>query len=374
MDEGFNDASIQNMRKAQLSKIEQTTKERVRDFKTRIDDLYKSAYGRDAAASQDAAVVRLRGSLKKEVFLRGIRLNIRKILWSKLEMDDTFEMIVAKAQNCEHAVDLQRETEESEPHKRLGKENNENNIRETEFQQIMKALANVQLSAQNVGAASGTVAQISTEEQQEPRRSVRFADRTRSYSPFPRDSYSRSRELIIPRDRSYSPGRQRYESSDREQYRRPQPADGLRDGSGDWDKNRSYGYRSYPLGSNERISNRGGTNSRSVSPGLNKSYRPTREEYSQAGVDRQESRGTSDYREREQNKTNYTTNQETGRPNQINDKDDRTCYFCRNKGHIKRACRKFQKYREGVVKRWNQQQETEGFPFLVARRIRYEQK
>ena len=124
-------------------------------------------------------------------------------------MDDTFEMIVAKAQNCEHAVDLQRETEESEPHKRLEKENNEKNIRETEFQQIMKALANVQLSSQNVGAASGTVAKISTEEQQEPRRSVRFADRTRSYSPFPRDSYSRNRELIIPWDRSYSPGRQR---------------------------------------------------------------------------------------------------------------------------------------------------------------------
>jgi hypothetical protein len=102
-------------------------------------------------------------------------------------------------------------------------------------------------------------------------------------------------------------------------------------------------HRSYPLGSNERISNRGGTNSRSVSPGLNKSYsRQTKEEYSQAGVDRQESHGTSDYRERDRNKRNYTTNQETGRPNQINDKDDRTCYFCRNKGHIKRACRKFQ--------------------------------
>jgi hypothetical protein len=100
----------------------------------------------------------------------------------------------------------------------------------------MKALTNVQLSAQNVGAASGTVAQISTEEQQEPRRSVRFADRTRSYSPFPRDSYSRNRELIIPRDQSYSPRRQRYESSDREQYRRPQSTDGRRDGSGDRDK------------------------------------------------------------------------------------------------------------------------------------------
>jgi hypothetical protein len=45
-----------------------------------------------------------------------------------------------------------------------------------------------------------------------------------------------------------------------------------------------------PLGSNERISNRGGINSRSVSPRLNKSYRQTREEYSQAGVDRQEFR------------------------------------------------------------------------------------
>jgi hypothetical protein len=110
----------------------------------------------------------LRDSLKKEAFLRGIRLNIRKILWSKLEMEDTFEEIVAKAQNRERAVDLQRETEESEPYKRLEKENNEKNIRETEFQQFMKSLANVQLSAQNVGAASGTVAQISTEEQQEP--------------------------------------------------------------------------------------------------------------------------------------------------------------------------------------------------------------
>jgi hypothetical protein len=77
MEAGFNDATIQDMRKAQLSKIEQKFNERIREYKNRIDELYKSAYGRNAAASQDPEVIQLRNALKKEALLKGMRLTIR---------------------------------------------------------------------------------------------------------------------------------------------------------------------------------------------------------------------------------------------------------------------------------------------------------
>jgi len=58
----------------------------------------------------------------------------------------------------------------------------------------MKALANVQQwSSQNVETVSGTVAQISAEDRQEPIRTVRFTDRARNYSLFTGDSFSRNK-------------------------------------------------------------------------------------------------------------------------------------------------------------------------------------
>jgi hypothetical protein len=84
MEAGFNDATIQDMRKAQLSKIEHKFNERIREYKNRIDELYKSAYGRNAAASQDPEVIQLRNALKKEALLKGMRLTIRTSLWNSL--------------------------------------------------------------------------------------------------------------------------------------------------------------------------------------------------------------------------------------------------------------------------------------------------
>jgi hypothetical protein len=49
-----------------------------------------------------------------------------------------------------------------------------------ELQQIMQAIANIQLSADSAGVAAGTVAQIS-EQKQEGEKQVRFSGRSRSY-------------------------------------------------------------------------------------------------------------------------------------------------------------------------------------------------
>ncbi|EFX69180.1 hypothetical protein DAPPUDRAFT_113830 [Daphnia pulex] len=198
MEAGFDDATIQDMRRAQLSKIEQKFNERMREYRHRIDELYKSAYGRAAEESQDAEVIQLRNAVKKEALLKGMRLTIRTSLWNSLKATDTYEEVVEKAQVCEQVVDLRRLTEESEAHKKVEQQENEKN-KNPELQQIMQAIANIQLSADSAGVAAGTVAHIS-EQKQEGEKQVRFSRRSRSYSP-------RYRERQNPED---ADGRTRY--------------------------------------------------------------------------------------------------------------------------------------------------------------------
>jgi hypothetical protein len=275
MEAGFNDATIQDMRKAQLNKIEQKFNERIREYKNRIDELYKSAYGRNAAASQDPEVIQLRNALKKEALLKGMRLTIRTTLWNSLKATDTYDEVVIKAQECEQIVDLRRLTEDAESHKKVEQEKNEKNDRQTELQQIMTAIAKINLSASSAGVGVGTIAHIA-EQKQEGEKQVRFAERSRSFSPRNRDGQSREE----PNDRT-----------------------------------------------------------RSYSQGLRQ-------------------RGDYNWRQRTQPRDQGTQTQRTSRSNSDSDgwgnsrnaelpteREDRTCYFCKNKGHIKRACRKYQRWR-----------------------------
>jgi hypothetical protein len=272
MEHGFNDAVIQDMRRAQLNKIEQKFNERIREYKHRIDELYKSAYGRAAAASQDAEVVQLRNALKKEALLKGMRLTIRTNLWNNLKATDTYEEVVVKAQECEQIVDLRRLTEEAESHKKIEQEKNE---RQSDLQQIMKAIANINLSAGSAGAVAGTVAHIA-EQKQEEHKQVRFAERSRSFSPRNRDV--RYVENSNGRTRSYSQGQA---------------------------QQRDY------------------------------NWRENRQQRNQA------SRTQRNY----QQNSDPTSWDNAGNANFSSERDTRTCYFCKNKGHIKRACRKYQRWR-----------------------------
>ncbi|EFX67544.1 hypothetical protein DAPPUDRAFT_115370 [Daphnia pulex] len=272
MEAGFNDATIQDMRKAQLSKIEQKFNERIREYKNRIDELYKSAYGKNAAASQDPEVIQLRNALKKEALLKGMRLTIRTSLWNSLKATDTYDEVVNKAQECEQIVDLRRLTEEAESHKKVEQEKSE---RQSELQQIMKAIANINLSAGSAAAVAGTVAHIA-EQKQEEQKQVRFSERSRSYSPRNRDG--QNIEETNGRTRAYLQGQS---------------------------QQRDYNWR---------------------------------------GNRQPRNQGTQTQRTNQQNSdSNAWDNPRNG--NLSAERDDRTCYFCKNRGHIKRACRKYQRWR-----------------------------
>jgi hypothetical protein len=299
MEAGFDDATIQDMRRAQLSKVEQKFNERIREYRHRIDELYKSAYGRAAAESQDAEVIQLRNAVKKEALLKGMRLTIRTSLWNSLKATDTYEEVVEKAQVCEQVVDLRRLTEESEAHKKAEQQENEKN-KNPELQQIMQAIANIQLSAGPAGVAAGTVAHIS-EQKQEGEKQVRFSGRSRSYSP-------RYRERQNPEDVD---GRTRY----------------------------------YPLGQRSQSDN---------------DWRQNR---------RQGAQETQPQRSNSLNRTpgNWDNQRNGGFPGGL---EDRTCFFCKNKGHIKRACRKYQRWREENVRRSQAPRDPTRRPFNNHKNVR----
>ncbi|EFX66022.1 hypothetical protein DAPPUDRAFT_263809, partial [Daphnia pulex] len=240
MEAGFDDATIQDMRRAQLSKI------RAEIQRThRIDELYKSAYGRAAAESQDAEVIQLRNAVKKEALLKGMRLTIRTSLWNSLKATDTYEEVVEKAQVCEQVVDLRRLTEESEAHKKAEQQENEKN-KNPELQQIMQAIANIQLSADSAGVAAGTVAHIS-EQKQEGEKQVRFSGRSRSYSPRyrerqnPEDVDGRTRHYPLGQ-RSQSDYDWRQNRQQRAQETQPQRSNPLNRAPDNWDNQRNGGF------------------------------------------------------------------------------------------------------------------------------------
>jgi hypothetical protein len=58
--DGLADNTTKARKEEQLKTLKQEETERVRDFKIRIDDFYKIAYGENAASSLNVTVVALR--------------------------------------------------------------------------------------------------------------------------------------------------------------------------------------------------------------------------------------------------------------------------------------------------------------------------
>jgi hypothetical protein len=189
-----------------------------------------------------------------------------------LKATDTYDEVVNKAQECEQIVDLRRLTEEAESHKKVEQEKKE---QQSELQQIMKAIANINLSAGSAVAGAGTVAHIA-EQKQEEQKQVRFAERNRSYSPRNKDGPNI--EETNGRTRAYSQGQS---------------------------QQRDYNWR---------------------------------------GNRQQRNQGTQTQRNNQQNSDSNAWDNPRNE-NLSSKRDDRTCYFCKNRGHIKRACRKYQRWR-----------------------------
>jgi hypothetical protein len=70
-------------KKEQLKNLKQEDTERVRDFRIRIDDYYKIAFGEGAVTSEKVTVIALRNEKKKDVLLNGLKTAISELVWNR---------------------------------------------------------------------------------------------------------------------------------------------------------------------------------------------------------------------------------------------------------------------------------------------------
>jgi hypothetical protein len=81
--DGLADNPTKARKKEQLKDLKQEDVERVRDFRIRIDDYYKIAFGVNAATSANATVTALRDEAKKDVLLNGLKPAISDLVWNR---------------------------------------------------------------------------------------------------------------------------------------------------------------------------------------------------------------------------------------------------------------------------------------------------
>jgi hypothetical protein len=96
------------LKKGELKDLKQEPGERVRDFQTRIDDMYRIAYGAGPANSNDANVVLVRDDMKKEILLAGLRREIATLVWNRVEADSTYANTVDTAIECEKVTEVKK--------------------------------------------------------------------------------------------------------------------------------------------------------------------------------------------------------------------------------------------------------------------------
>ncbi len=107
--DGLADNTTKARKKEQLKTLKQEDTERVRDFKTRIDDTYRIAYGVNAATSRHADVVALRDETKKDVLLNGLKTQIADLVWNRPDINDaTYVETVELAEECEKVVEIKK--------------------------------------------------------------------------------------------------------------------------------------------------------------------------------------------------------------------------------------------------------------------------
>jgi hypothetical protein len=203
---------LQSIRKVQLKHIKQKPGERIRDFKQRIDDMYKIGFGETVANSQNAQVASLRNDVKREVFLDGLRSEIFAIIWARLPVGANFQQTVTSAEECEQLLEIRRTTE-AKITGQVSTKSIDNKAEFDEVKALVKQMANLQLS--QTGQV-GTIAYVEKSNRNE--KNVKFQDRDRSQSPGP-GSYSKPHDQIYyRRDRSYSP-RNHYQQRQNSPYR-----------------------------------------------------------------------------------------------------------------------------------------------------------
>jgi hypothetical protein len=113
--DGLADNTTKARKKEQLKTLTQEDTERVRDFKIRIDDYYKIAYGENAATSLNATVIALRNETKKDVLLNGLKTPISDLVWNRQNIHNaTYAEAVEMAEECEKIIEIKKITKEKD--------------------------------------------------------------------------------------------------------------------------------------------------------------------------------------------------------------------------------------------------------------------
>ena len=107
--DGLADNTTKARKKERLKTLTQEDTERVRDFKIRIDDYYKIAYGENAATSVNATVIALRNETKKDVLLNGLKTAIADLVWNRPNIHNaTYAQTIDMAEECEKIVEIKK--------------------------------------------------------------------------------------------------------------------------------------------------------------------------------------------------------------------------------------------------------------------------
>ena len=107
--EGLAGNNTKARKKEQLKDLKQENAERVRDFRIRIDDYFKIAFGVNAATSADATVTTLRDEAKKDVLLNGLKPAISDLVWNRANIHNaTYAQAVDMAEESEKIVEVRK--------------------------------------------------------------------------------------------------------------------------------------------------------------------------------------------------------------------------------------------------------------------------
>ena len=205
--EGLADNTTKARKKEQLKDLKQEDAERVRDFRIRIDDYYKIAFGVNAATSADATVTTLRDEAKKDVLFNGLKPAISDLVWNRANIHNaTYAQAIEMAEECEKIVEVRKIAKSKDLSSAvtvISKENEKNteeinNLKDIIKQMMSTSIAQSQpiLDQQTISALNRvSIAKIDGKFRsgaRENRKVVRFRTNTpeRSRSQTPNRSYS----------------------------------------------------------------------------------------------------------------------------------------------------------------------------------------
>ena len=292
---GFADETTKNRWKHDLENLKQDPNERVRDFVSRINNLYLQVHGPGPANNQQADVTTLREDTKKKIFLNGVRRDIYSNIWSRVDPATTWNNVITTAEQVEAIIEKKHILEQRpEIDNAVATVIKENAKLTQDIAKISDQIEKLTvLSSKQV--TENTVAAISDQQRPEGRPRVRFTNET-SYR-----ERSQSRESYKSPTR-YQPARERTNNTQSTPAIRPR--------------------NNYPARQQER-------------PASNTRGYPSENRYN--------------YQQRPPSRQYYNQNQTQNpgkenidpRNNEPPANSTRTiiCYYCNKPGHIQRECR-----------------------------------